>query len=177
MWVDTFVAYSHACYQAAGAIVTLYEGNQQFQLQDGAPPDKLTVIPNGIDVDRYAAVQRAPAPHAPTVALIGRVVPIKDVKTFLRACAILKGMLPRLEALIVGPTDEDEAYYQECVNLVRFLNLTDTVTFTGRVKLEEFLGRIDVVVLTSISEAQPLVILEAGSSGHSDRVHRCRVVP
>jgi glycosyltransferase involved in cell wall biosynthesis len=123
------------------------------------------VIPNGIDVDTYAAIERAPAPHAPTVALIGRVVPIKDVKTFLRACAILKGMLPRLEALIVGPTDEDEAYYQECMNLVRFLNLDDTVIFTGRVKLQEFLGRIDVVVLTSISEAQPLVILEAGASG------------
>jgi glycosyltransferase involved in cell wall biosynthesis len=165
LWVDTFVAYSHTCYQAARAIVTLYEGNQQFQLQDGAPADKLRVIPNGIDVDTYAAVPRARAPHAPTVALIGRVVPIKDVKTFLRACAILKGMLPRLEVLIVGPTDEDEAYYQECVNLVRFLNLSDTVTFTGRVRLEEFLGRIDVVVLTSISEAQPLVILEAGASG------------
>ncbi len=165
LWVDTFVAYSHVCYEAASAIVTLYEGNQQFQLQDGAPPDKLTVIPNGIDVDAYAAIERAPAPHAPTVALIGRVVPIKDVKTFLRACAILKGMLPRLEVLVVGPTDEDEAYYQECVNLVRFLNLDDTVTFTGRVRLQEVLGRIDVVVLTSISEAQPLVIMEAGASG------------
>jgi glycosyltransferase involved in cell wall biosynthesis len=165
LWVDTFVAYSHACYEAAQAIVTLYEGNQQFQLQDGAPPDKLEVIPNGIDIDTYAAIERAPAPHPPTVALIGRVVPIKDVKTFLRACAILKGMLPRLEAFIVGPTEEDEAYYQECLHLVRFLNLDDTVTFTGRVKLQEFLGRIDLVVLTSISEAQPLVILEAGASG------------
>jgi polysaccharide biosynthesis protein PelF len=165
LWVDTFVAYSHACYQAADDIVTLYDGNQQFQLQDGAPLDKLKVIPNGINVDTYAAIERAPAPHAPTVALIGRVVPIKDVKTFLRACAILKGMLPRLEVLIVGPTDEDEAYYHECVNLVRFLNLDDTVTFTGRVRLQEFLGSIDVVLLTSISEAQPLVILEAGAAG------------
>ena len=39
------------------------------------------------------------------------------------------------------------------------------VRFTGRVKLDEYLGQTDVVVLTSISEAQPLVILEAGAAG------------
>jgi glycosyltransferase involved in cell wall biosynthesis len=165
LWVDTFVAYSRACYQAADEIVTLYEGNQQFQLQDGAPPEKLRVIPNGIDVETYAAVGRAPDRTPCTVAFIGRVVPIKDVKTFLRACAALKTMLPRLEALVLGPTDEDEAYYQECLDLVRFLKLDETVIFTGRVRLQEYLGRIDVLVLTSISEAQPLVILEGGAAG------------
>ena len=165
LWVDTFVAYSHACYEAAGDIVTLYEGNQQFQRQDGAPPEKLRVVPNGIDVETYVAIPRQEDRSTRTVALIGRVVPIKDVKTFLRACAILNGMLPALEALIVGPTDEDPAYYEECMNLVRFLKLEHTVRFTGRVKLQEVLGAIDVLVLTSISEAQPLVILEAGASG------------
>ena len=39
------------------------------------------------------------------------------------------------------------------------------MTFTGRVNLLEYLGKIDVVVLTSLSEAQPLVILEAGAAG------------
>ena len=43
--------------------------------------------------------------------------------------------------------------------------LEDTVRFAGRVKLDEYLGRIDVTVLTSISEAQPLVVLEAGALG------------
>ncbi|HIP53806.1 MAG TPA: glycosyltransferase, partial [Chromatiales bacterium] len=37
--------------------------------------------------------------------------------------------------------------------------------FTGRVDLKEWLGRIDLIVLTSISEGQPLVILEAGAAG------------
>jgi glycosyltransferase involved in cell wall biosynthesis len=165
LWVDSFIAYSHACYEACREIITLYAGNQQFQLQDGAPPEKLRVIPNGIDYDRYASIQRSAGPRPPTIALIGRVVPIKDVKTFIRACSILKGILRELEALVLGPTEEDEAYYLECQNMVRHLFLQDTVKFAGRVKLDEYLGRIDVIVLTSISEAQPLVVLEAGAVG------------
>ena len=165
LWVDAFLAYSHACYGACDEIITLYEGNQQFQLQDGAPAEKLRVIPNGIDFDRYSAIAKTEGARHPVIALIGRVVPIKDVKTFVRACAILKGIVPKFEALVLGPTEEDEAYFEECQNLVRHLNLDDTVKFTGRVKLDEYLGRVDVIVLTSISEAQPLVILEAGAVG------------
>ena len=165
LWVDTFVAYSHACYQACGEIITLYEGNQQFQLQDGAPQEKLGVIPNGVDYERYSAIEKDNRNRPPAIALIGRVVPIKDVKTFIRACSILKGIVPGIEALVLGPTDEDEPYFRECQNMVNHLNLDETVTFTGRVNLDEYLGQIDVVVLTSISEAQPLVVLEAGAVG------------
>ena len=54
MWTDAFASYSRACYGACARILTLYEGNQQFQIADGAPREKLAIIPNGIDVRRYA---------------------------------------------------------------------------------------------------------------------------
>lgn len=165
LWVDTFTSYSRACYEAAARILTLYGGNQQFQVQDGADPAKLAIIPNGIDYERYAAVPRDPALRPPTVAFIGRVVPIKDVKTFLRAMTILRRSLPEVEALILGPTDEDPAYFDECRNLVAHLGLGESVHFLGRVKVTDYLGKIDVIALTSVSEAQPLVILEAGAAG------------
>ncbi|HYD99724.1 MAG TPA: GT4 family glycosyltransferase PelF [Alphaproteobacteria bacterium] len=165
LWIDTFVSYSRACYAASDRIITLYGGNQELQIRDGADPARLEVIPNGIDYDRFAKVQRVTEGRRPTVALIGRVVPIKDVKTFIRACAALQRAVPDLEALIMGPTDEDPGYYAECERMVAQLNLTGTVTFTGRVKLEDYLGRIDAIALTSISEAQPLVLLEAGAAG------------
>ena len=164
VWVDTFVAYSRACYEAATEIITLYEGNQQFQIEDGADPARMRIIPNGVDYARYSALRREKR-ERPTIALIGRVVPIKDVKTYIRACEIVRKTVPDLEAWVLGPTDEDEVYYQECMEMVRQLNLERTVIFPGRVKLDEYLGRIDVTVLTSISEAQPLVVLEAGSLG------------
>lgn len=164
IWVDTFVSYSKACYDAADLIVTLYTGNQEFQRRDGAQPEKLRVIPNGIDPQRFAKVERV-QDRPPTIALIGRVVPIKDVKTFIRAAGILREQIPDLKALVLGPTEEDEAYFAECRAMVQHLGLGATVEFKGRVRLEDWLGKIDAIVLTSISEAQPLVILEAGVAG------------
>ena len=163
-WIDTFSGYSQLCYQACNKIITLFEGNQKFQLEDGADPEKMMIVPNGIDVERYAAIPKE-YDHPPTVAFIGRVVSIKDVKTFIRAVAAAKLLVPQIKALVMGPTDEEEEYFQECVDLVKTMKLQDTLTFTGKLKIEEHLSRIDLIVLTSVSEAQPLVILEAGAAG------------
>jgi glycosyltransferase involved in cell wall biosynthesis len=165
LWVDTFIGYSKACYEACSEIITLYGGNQQLQLQDGAPREKLKIIPNGIDWDRYSGIVQDTSPRPATVALIGRVVAIKDIKTFIRAAGLLRAMVPDVQMLVLGPTDEEKEYCAECLSLVEHLNLKSTVHFLGRVNLAEYLGKIDVVVLTSISEAQPLVILEAGAVG------------
>lgn len=165
IWINCFISYSRACYEAASEIITLHEGNQEFQAADGAPPEKLTIIPNGVDYERYSAVARSPGNRPPTIALIGRVVPIKDIKTFIRACAFLKQWIPDIRALVLGPTDEDQAYFEECKAMVEGMEVGDHVTFTGPVRLDEHLGAVDVMVLTSISEAQPLVILEGGAAG------------
>lgn len=166
LWSNAFAAYSRTAYEAASAITTLYRGNQDMQLRDGAPSDKLMIIPNGIDVSRFAKIQRRPREgRRPCIALIGRVVPIKDIKTFIRAVRILADSMPEIDALVLGPDDEDVDYARECRDMVAQMNLTGNLTFTGRVKLDEFLPRIDLNVLTSVSEAQPLVVLEAGASG------------
>ena len=164
LWIDTFVAYSRSCYQACDEIITLYSGNQDLQRRDGAEQTKLRIVPNGVDYERFSKVERTPHDR-PTVALIGRVVPIKDIKTFIRSVAVLKQEVPDVLAYMMGPTEEAEDYYRECVQMVEHLELQDNFEFTGRVKLDEWLGRVDVMVLTSISEAQPLVILEGGAAG------------
>ncbi|MBM3567713.1 MAG: DUF3492 domain-containing protein [Alphaproteobacteria bacterium] len=165
LWIDTFIGYSRACYQACERIFTLYGGNQDLQRRDGAPPERLAIVPNGIDYARYSKVQPDPAARPPAVALIGRVVPIKDVKTFIRAAAILKDQIPDVKAYVMGPTDEDQEYFKECEGMVSHLGLSETVIFLGRVALTDHLGKLDAIALTSISEAQPLVILEAGAAG------------
>jgi glycosyltransferase involved in cell wall biosynthesis len=164
IWVNVFHAYAKACYMQSDEIITLYEGNRQVQIADGAPPTKTRLIPNGIDFNKFASIPRQKQDH-PVIALIGRVVPIKDVKTYIRAVGNLVRQLPDIEALIMGPFEEDKDYYEECMLLVDSLGLGNTIQFTGRVKLTDYLGKIDLIVLTSISEAQPLVILEAGAAG------------
>jgi polysaccharide biosynthesis protein PelF len=164
LWIDAFTNYSRICYQAADKIVTLYRGNQQAQITDGADPYKMSIIPNGVDVARFGAIQKRDH-ELPTIAMIGRVVPIKDVKSFIRACGILRETVGEFKAYIMGNTDEDPEYYDECRNIVEHLLLDDMVEFTGAVKIDDYLPEIDIVVFTSISEAQPLVILEVGAAG------------
>ncbi len=105
-WNDTFVGYSRIAYEASDVIITLFEGNQRLQIADGANPDHMHVIANGIDVEKFSKITRT-KDHPPTLALIGRVVPIKDIKTFIRACSLLQKSVPDLRVWIMGPTDED----------------------------------------------------------------------
>ena len=59
----------------------------------------------------------------------------------------------------MGPLDEDPEYASECFDLVDIMKIKDVV-FTGAVDVREYLGRMDFMILTSISEGQPLTILE-----------------
>ena len=166
LWIEAFTSYSKVCYESCEEIFTLYPGNQPDQVRDGADPARLRIIPNGIDTERFENLRGAPkVTGTPTIALIGRIVPIKDIKTFLYACAQLRDKNPNFKALIMGPTSEDLKYAEECTSLCTYLGLDDVVTFTGMVNILEYLPDIDIQVLTSLSEVQPLVILEAGAAG------------
>jgi len=166
LWIRFFEALGRASYDSAERIVSLYEANRQRQIADGAPPARTLSIPNGVDVARFAPLraQRAPAPP-PVACLIGRVVPIKDVKTFVRALRTIVNRLPQAEGWIAGPEDEDPAYAQECRLLVESLGLQGRVRFLGFQQMTELLPKIGLVVLSSISEALPLVILEGFAAG------------
>jgi glycosyltransferase involved in cell wall biosynthesis len=165
LWMRAFLAYARICYGACAEITTLYGGNQILQRADGAPRERMRIIPNGIDAALYGAIRRDETKRRPTVALIGRVVPIKDIKTYIRAAGALRAKVPNVLCWIMGPDDEDQDYARECRDLVAYLGLEDTVVFLGRVRIADYLGKIDCLALTSISEAQPLVILEAGAAG------------
>ncbi len=169
LWVHLFESLGRITYRACDRIVTLYEGNRQLELADGADPDKSFVIPNGIDIERFSALKSPDQKKAPgepfNVGFVGRVVPIKDVKTFIRACKVVSIRIPNVKFYIMGPTDEEPRYYQECLEMVDFLGLENHMVFTGRIDVMEYYGMLDVIVLTSVSEAQPLVILEANCAG------------
>jgi len=166
LWVRFFEAMGRICYEAAHDIVALYEGNRLRQLDDGAPPEKTRNIPNGINVSRFAPLRDLRAAEVPTVvALIGRVVPIKDIKTFIRAIFVASRSLPTIQGWIVGPETEDPLYAQECRDLATSLGMQDTLKFLGFSRVEELLPKVGLVALSSISEALPLVVLEAYAAG------------
>lgn len=179
VWIQAFEAYARTCYEACDQVITLYEDNQRVQKSLGADAERCRVIANGIDLARFENLVQAAPDARPTMALIGRVVPIKDIKCYITAAKILRARVPDLRAWIIGPTDEDPAYMAECEALVSEMDLAGCVEFTGAVDIATYLSDIHVVVLTSLSESQPLVLLEAGAAGVafvSSDVGSCREV-
>lgn len=165
LWIRSFNSYTRACYEACNPIIALYHANNVVQSSLGAAPDRLRVISNGIDSGRFDNTRDERDPHHPLVALIGRVVPIKDIKTYIRAASLVHAALPDARFVVLGPEDEDEDYASDCRTMVEELGIGEVFSFAGRVNVAEWLPRIDLNVLTSLSEAQPLVILEAGLCG------------
>ena len=156
---------ARACYQACTEVITLHGANQPAQTAHGATPERMRIIPNGVDYQGLSKLPQASPSDPPTVALVGRVVPIKDIRTYLQAIRILRPQIPGLVALVMGPTDEDPGYCAGCKSLATELGLSDTVQFTGQVDVTKHFPRMHVNVLTSLSESQPLSVLEAGAAG------------
>jgi glycosyltransferase involved in cell wall biosynthesis len=99
------------------------------------------------------------------VGLIGRIVRIKDIQTFVRAMRLVCSRIPAAEGWIIGPEDENAEYAEECKDLVRQLGLENRVKFLGFRRPEDVLPQIALLCLTSISEGLPLVLLEGFASG------------
>ena len=162
MWIAFFYSLSHCAYRYADRVVSLFEGARSLQTEIGCPQTKTQVIPNGIQPDLYAQLpQKAPEDPCTYVGSVLRIAPIKDVKTMLTAFSFARKKLPMLRLWLLGPTDEDEDYFQECLEISRALGIEEDVRFWGRVNVPDYLGKLDIFLLTSISEGQPLSMLEA----------------
>ncbi|TFG62475.1 MAG: DUF3492 domain-containing protein, partial [Spirochaetales bacterium] len=112
MWINLYNTLSRLTYSRADRITALFEENRQKQIELGALPDKCLVIPNGIDIKKFTVERRKkPGFH---IGLVGRVVPIKDIKTFILAAKIVHDAVPEARFYCIGPTDEDPAYYNDC---------------------------------------------------------------
>jgi polysaccharide biosynthesis protein PelF len=166
LWIRYFELLGRLTYESADPIISLYSGNRARQHRDGAAPERTRLIVNGIDSARFEAARRARPAHVPkVVGLIGRVVPIKDVKTFVRAMHAVITALPEAEGWVIGNADEDPRYAAECQALALGLGLSQKLRFLGHQDVQTLLPKLGLVMLTSISEAQPLAILEAFAAG------------
>lgn len=163
MWIKIYNSLSKITYRNADKITALFEENRQKQLELGADESKAMVIPNGIDVERFS-IPRCPK-EGFHIGLVGRVVPIKDIKTYIATAKIVIEQIPEATFYCIGPTDEDPAYYRDCEMLVKSLKLEEKFIFTGRQNVLDYYCFLDVMLLTSIREAQPLVILEGYCAG------------
>jgi len=168
-WALHFLSLARCAYAQASSIVSLSEVGRARQIGDGAPAAKTWIVPNGVDPASRGALAsrirlRGEDRRPLRVGFVGRVVPIKDIVTFIRACDLALSEVD-LEARIIGPLDEDPAYVSRCRRLVADLGRGRAIRFEGQRPPDSIYRGIDVLVLTSFSEGQPLVMLEAGAAG------------
>ncbi|MDR2391577.1 MAG: GT4 family glycosyltransferase PelF [Planctomycetota bacterium] len=167
-WVRLFQSLSRTAYAQSSRIISLYQGNKDTQIHEGANAAIIDLIPNGIIVDRFKNIPRRRREPGETlrIGFVGRVASIKDIKTLLRAMSILAARKVDFITRVTGPMDEEPEYTDECLDLCDRLELTEKVLFPGPSRdLPKVYSEMDVLVLTSVSEGFPFVILEANCAG------------
>lgn len=159
LWINYFYTLSSSIYELSDDVITLFGRNKEIEMELGCEEEKIQIIPNGIEVLDFQSVQRTLPEDRIRIGAIVRVVPIKDIKMMIQAFALVEQKIPTAELYIMGPAEEDSDYYDECLQLVELLGIKN-ITFTGMVQIKEYIGNMDILLLSSISEGQPLAILE-----------------
>ena len=125
------------------------------------PAGNIEVVPPGIDPMFTPGGDNA---TDPLVVAVGRLVPVKRYDQLIRAVAEARRREPRLSLTIVGEGYEREQLDQ----LVLELDLTDWVTFAGRVSDGELVAlyrRAWMVVSASSHEGWGMSLTEAAACG------------
>lgn len=162
-WISLFYSFSACAYSYADKITSLYEGAAKIQSELGAEENRLQVIGNGIHYERFCDIPQKEENGYIDIGAVVRIAKIKDVKTMIYSFAELKIRVKNARLFILGDVDDKE-YKEECENLIKQLKVED-IFFTGVVNVVEYIAKFDFTILTSISEGQPLSILESFAAG------------
>jgi len=145
----------------------------EYAVARGYPREKMLVIPNGIDTERFApdaAARRRVRDEWQVsgierlVGLVGRLDPVKDHRTFLNAAAQAGRDLDGVRFVCVG--DGDPRYRSEMQQTATALGIGDRVSWVGaRADMPAVYNALDIACLSSASEGFPNVLAEAMACG------------
>ncbi|MEV4341312.1 GT4 family glycosyltransferase PelF [Streptomyces sp. NPDC049590] len=154
-------------YRRAALITPGNRYNRLWEEQGGADPRSIRTVYNGVDPAAFPPA--GPEPATPTLSWAGRVDPIKDLETLIRAFALVRKEIPEARLRLFGGTPRGgEAYRERCEALAADLGHADAVTFEGRVDdIKDAYAAGNVVMLSSISEGFPFTLIEAMSCGRA----------
>jgi glycosyltransferase involved in cell wall biosynthesis len=154
-----------AAYRYADLIVPVCSYNTRWEYELGVRRDQVRVVYNGVDPDVFS-----PGPNPsdrPTVAYVGRVDPLKDTLTLVRAARLVRRRIPEVVFRVWGPPSDD-AYLDRCLQEVAALGLEETVVFEGPTDdVVSAYRACDVVALSSLSEGFPFAAVEAMMCGRT----------
>ena len=165
----------HVC-RLADCVLVNAEAVKTWLVGDGYDDEKIVVIPNGVDLSRFAqlgdraALRRALGVPADTklVAVVSRLTALKGIEDFIDAAAIVAAQRGDVRFLIVGEPSpiNNRAYVDGLQARTAQRGIADRVIFTGlRSDVPALLSAVDVSVMPSLNEALSNVLLESMAAG------------
>ncbi|MET0266177.1 MAG: TIGR04063 family PEP-CTERM/XrtA system glycosyltransferase [Duganella sp.] len=159
------------------AVTTICEGLRTELVARGVAPERITVIPNAVDLEQFRPASAGAGLLAHQLGLTGRLVigfigsfyPYEGLILLIRALPQMLAAIPSLHLLLVGGGPQDTTLRQ----LTNDLGLAGRITFTGPIEHEKigaYYGLLEVLVYPRLSLrvtelVTPLKPLEAMAQG------------
>jgi D-inositol-3-phosphate glycosyltransferase len=154
-------------------IATTAKEKEELVVRYGALPDKIAVIPCGVNLDLFKPADKEKAKQElglgddKIVLYVGRIEPLKGVDQLLRAMTYLQNG-QRIKLLIVGGDENSREEIERLQKLSQALHVERLVAFPGMIKhnmLPRVYSAADVCVIPSYYESFGLVPLESLACG------------
>ena len=159
---------SRWAYRRAKRLVAVSSPIRRLLLEEyGVPPERVILVPNAVTASSDTTLGESPSLsdewlEGPLVGVVAQLKPEKGLGTFLEAAAHVSPLLSNVRFLVVG----DGPLREELEALAERLDLDRHVRFLGfRSNARALVELLDVLVVPSLSEGAPLVILEAMAAG------------
>ncbi len=147
-------------YHFADQVSPVCSYNTRWEKWWGVKEEKIKVIYNGADPSIFYPIEGT-ANTRPMIANIGLIFPLKGTLDLIEAAKIVRQEIPEVEFRFYGSAS-DENYFAECQKRVKTYSLENTITFAGSTdKPSQVYSQADIVVMASISEGFPYVVIEA----------------
>jgi glycosyltransferase involved in cell wall biosynthesis len=141
--------------------------NQRWEAELGADVSRVRTVYNGVDPAVFPMLSEEP--EVPTISWVGRIDPVKDLVTLLRAFSMVIKEIPQARLRMFGSAPPGrEAYLERCRSEAADLGISEQATFEGRVpEIRDAYAAGHVVVLSSVTEGFPYTLIEAMACGRA----------
>ena len=156
-------------------IICNSKSGKRYAEAQGFPSRKIKVIPNGIDVDKFSPniLHRRKIREEWNIdedqfliGIVGRIDPMKDFETFLRAVAIISNQQANIRFVCVGGSSYNNIYDSSMKQLSSSLGLDEKVLWSpSRLDIEYVYNGLDLLVSSSYGESFPNVVAESMACG------------
>lgn len=164
-------AFAVTCYErligrimlaASDAITAVSKSVKKHVIALGAPPEKIFLIPNGVDIEEFKPTIVNYSNRYVNVISVGRLLPNKGFEYLVEAANLVVSKKPEYVKFRIVGEGPHKKYLED---LVRSKGLTRYFEFLGKVsRVSDVLKEGGIFVRPSLTEGMPLTVLEAMAS-------------